>query len=278
MWAELARRFGHHLADDAREVFDELPAPRPGAGPTTRRSATSGSTPARRCSGSPADAPSGTPRLFLDRFPTVDGRAHLVAVDHHGPADDAVPPTAWCTWSPAGCCTTTSRARRPVGCRVRRGRTGAAARDPPPARRHPRRHRRGCRVTSARGVPRRDGIRDDRDPADTVFLPFHWAGELSANLLTNDAVDPVSGMPEFGLRGARAGAPPPGGPVMRRVVVVGHGMVGLGSPRSSSRPTRPWSTVLGRSRSRRTTGCCPAWSPGRRAPELLGIAGRRTSG
>ncbi len=32
---------------------------------------------------------------------------------------------------------------------------------------------------------------------DTVFLPFHWAGELSANLLTNDAVDPVSGMPEF---------------------------------------------------------------------------------
>ena len=32
---------------------------------------------------------------------------------------------------------------------------------------------------------------------DTVFLPFHWAGDLSANLLTNDATDPVSGMPEF---------------------------------------------------------------------------------
>ena len=32
---------------------------------------------------------------------------------------------------------------------------------------------------------------------DTVFLAFHWAGELSANLLTNDATDPVSGMPEF---------------------------------------------------------------------------------
>jgi len=29
---------------------------------------------------------------------------------------------------------------------------------------------------------------------DTVFLPFHWVG---ANLLTNDALDPSSKMPEF---------------------------------------------------------------------------------
>ena len=29
---------------------------------------------------------------------------------------------------------------------------------------------------------------------DTVFVPFHWVG---ANRLTNDALDPVSGMPEF---------------------------------------------------------------------------------
>jgi assimilatory nitrate reductase catalytic subunit len=32
---------------------------------------------------------------------------------------------------------------------------------------------------------------------DTVFLPFHFAGAASANLLTQDAVDPVSGMPDF---------------------------------------------------------------------------------
>jgi assimilatory nitrate reductase catalytic subunit len=30
---------------------------------------------------------------------------------------------------------------------------------------------------------------------DTVFMPFHWLG--SANVLTNDATDLVSGMPEF---------------------------------------------------------------------------------
>src|SRR5262249_3551324 len=32
---------------------------------------------------------------------------------------------------------------------------------------------------------------------DTVFLPFHFAGEGTANLLTNPALDPVSRMPEF---------------------------------------------------------------------------------
>jgi assimilatory nitrate reductase catalytic subunit len=36
------------------------------------------------------------------------------------------------------------------------------------------------------------GIRDD-----TVFVPFHWGGESSANRLTNPALDPISRMPEF---------------------------------------------------------------------------------
>jgi assimilatory nitrate reductase catalytic subunit len=32
---------------------------------------------------------------------------------------------------------------------------------------------------------------------DTVFLPFHFPGDRSANVLTQNATDPVSGMPEF---------------------------------------------------------------------------------
>jgi assimilatory nitrate reductase catalytic subunit len=28
-------------------------------------------------------------------------------------------------------------------------------------------------------------------------MPFHWSGPGSANLVTTDAVDPISGMPEF---------------------------------------------------------------------------------
>jgi assimilatory nitrate reductase catalytic subunit len=32
---------------------------------------------------------------------------------------------------------------------------------------------------------------------DTVFVPFHFAGNGRANLLTNPALDPTSRMPEF---------------------------------------------------------------------------------
>jgi assimilatory nitrate reductase catalytic subunit len=32
---------------------------------------------------------------------------------------------------------------------------------------------------------------------DTVFVPFHWPGERSANRLTHDALDPISRMPSF---------------------------------------------------------------------------------
>jgi assimilatory nitrate reductase catalytic subunit len=42
------------------------------------------------------------------------------------------------------------------------------------------------------GVQVTQGIRQD-----TVFVPFHWDGEESANRLTNPVVDPVSRMPEF---------------------------------------------------------------------------------
>jgi assimilatory nitrate reductase catalytic subunit len=39
---------------------------------------------------------------------------------------------------------------------------------------------------------------------DTVFLPFHWGGEQSANRLTSAALDPTSGMPEFKVCAVRA--------------------------------------------------------------------------
>jgi assimilatory nitrate reductase catalytic subunit len=32
---------------------------------------------------------------------------------------------------------------------------------------------------------------------DTVFVPFHFARNSRANLLTNPALDPISRMPEF---------------------------------------------------------------------------------
>ena len=41
---------------------------------------------------------------------------------------------------------------------------------------------------------------------DTVFVPFHWGGERSANRLTNPALDPTSKMPEFKVCAVRAEA------------------------------------------------------------------------
>ena len=38
---------------------------------------------------------------------------------------------------------------------------------------------------------------------DTVFVPFHWPDEQSANRLTNGALDPTSRMPEFKVCAAR---------------------------------------------------------------------------
>ncbi|WP_392545142.1 molybdopterin oxidoreductase family protein [Oryzobacter telluris] len=201
VWAELARRFGvvGGFPVDAREVFDELA--RASAGGRADYSAITydrldaGEALFWPCS---AAAPEGTPRLFLDGFPTADGRAHAVAVDHRGPADDV-------------------SAERPVhlvtgrvlhhyqsGAQTRRVAELVEAVPAPVVELHPLlaadlgvAQGDPVRVTSARGSMVADASVTDGIRPDTVFLPFHWAGELSANLLTNDATDPVSGMPEF---------------------------------------------------------------------------------
>jgi len=79
---------------------------------------------------------------------------------------------------------------------------------------HPRAARRsglidGARVTleTRRGrasfrLKTTQGIRED-----TIFVPFHWPGDQSANRLTNNALDPISRMPEFKVCAARIAAP-----------------------------------------------------------------------
>lgn len=37
----------------------------------------------------------------------------------------------------------------------------------------------------------------------TIFVPFHWGGDLSVNRLTNDALHPISRMPEFKICAVR---------------------------------------------------------------------------
>ncbi len=140
----------------------------------------------------------GTPRVFLDRFATPSGRAVLTPVRPGALADDLRPD------APLFLVTGRLLAQYQSGAQTRRVRSLDRAAPGSFVELHPRLAERlgaedGDRVTvtSRRGsatAPARisRGIRPD-----TVFMPFHFGGEGSANALTSDATDPVSGMPEF---------------------------------------------------------------------------------
>ncbi|MFI6783588.1 molybdopterin oxidoreductase family protein [Micromonospora sp. NPDC050276] len=145
-----------------------------------------------------------TPRLFADRFATPDGRARFHPVDHRPAAEEV------CATYPLHFTTGRVLAQYQSGTQTRR--VAALRRAAPEAfvELHPDLAARlgiddgdPVRVTSRRGelcAPARlsAGIRPD-----TVFAPFHYAGAGRANSVTNDAVDPISGMPEFKICAVR---------------------------------------------------------------------------
>ncbi|MFI0975621.1 molybdopterin oxidoreductase family protein [Streptomyces sp. NPDC021093] len=140
----------------------------------------------------------GTPRLFLDRFATPDGRARFADVSHRPAAEE--PDAEY----PLHLTTGRVLAQYQSGAQTRRTPALNSAAPGPFVELHPRlASRLGVAegellaVTSRRGratAPARitTGIRPD-----TVFMPFHWAGDGRANSLTNPALDPQSRMPEF---------------------------------------------------------------------------------
>jgi len=137
----------------------------------------------------------GTPRLFVDQFATADGRARFHAVDHVGAAEQPSPEYPFYL--------TTGRvlAQYQSGAQTRLVRELDAAARGPFVELHPMVAEllglldgEPVRVATRRGqmvAPARISTHIRRD---TVFVPFHWVG---ANLLTNDALDPSSKMPEF---------------------------------------------------------------------------------
>jgi formate dehydrogenase major subunit len=52
------------------------------------------------------------------------------------------------------------------------------------------------RVASRRGAIEARTRISDKAVAGTVFIPFHYA-KAAANLLTNDAMDPIAKIPEY---------------------------------------------------------------------------------
>ncbi|WKU46065.1 molybdopterin oxidoreductase family protein [Streptomyces sp. VNUA116] len=149
----------------------------------------------------PAPDHPGTPRLFLDRFATPDGRARFAAVTHRPAAEepdgpDGAYPLYLTTGRVVGQYQSGAQTRRvdelnrsapgpfvevhPVLAR----RLGVADGEP-------------LAVTSRRGRAVAPARVTDTIRPDTVFMPFHWGGDGRANSLTNPALDPVSRMPEF---------------------------------------------------------------------------------
>ncbi|MEV1086636.1 molybdopterin oxidoreductase family protein [Streptomyces microflavus] len=140
----------------------------------------------------------GTPRLFLDRFATEDGRASFVPVVHRAAAEE--------TDREYPVVLTTGRvvAQYQSGAQTRRVAELNAAAPGPFVELHPRLAERIgvaegqlVAVTSRRGRAVAPARITGTIRADTVFMPFHWPGEGRANTLTNPALDPVSRMPDF---------------------------------------------------------------------------------
>ncbi len=145
-----------------------------------------------------------TPRLFADRFPTPDGRARFHAVQHR-PAAEQV-----CATYPLHFTTGRVLAQYQSGTQTRR--VPALRRAAPAAfiELHPDvADRLGVadgepvRVRSRRGELIAPARLSSAIRPDTVFAPFHWGGIARANTVTNDAVDPISGMPEFKICAVR---------------------------------------------------------------------------
>jgi assimilatory nitrate reductase catalytic subunit len=153
----------------------------------------------------PGEAHPGTPRLFEGgRFYHPDGRARFHAVPFRESAEvvDADYPI-WLTTGRVVSQYLSGTQTRRIG--------GLVEQYPSPlCELHPRlaaeigvvdgdlvtvESRRGSITVPARVVTT---IRPD-----TVFIPYHWPGQLAANVLTNRALDPTSKMPEFKVAAVR---------------------------------------------------------------------------
>jgi assimilatory nitrate reductase catalytic subunit len=146
----------------------------------------------------PAPEHPGTPRLFAKRFPTPDGRARFVPVEHRPAAEE--PDAAYPLYL------TTGRvlAQYQSGAQTRRVAALTAVAPHAFVEVHPEtaaalsiEDGEMVRVVSRRGVIQAPARVVSTIRPDTVFAPFHWPDLARANNATLDALDPVSGMPEF---------------------------------------------------------------------------------
>jgi assimilatory nitrate reductase catalytic subunit len=190
---------GQFFATDPREVYAELGRASSGgiadyAGITYDRLA-AGEELFWPC---PTPTHPGTPRMFLESFPTTDGRARFVPVRPRRARErpDAEFPYLLSTGR--------SRGHYQSGSQTRRSPTLQRAEPEAYAELHPElaaaigvTDRASVRLSTRRGSVVLRARLTPRIRRDTVFVPFHWGGASAVNALTSAALDPTSRMPEF---------------------------------------------------------------------------------
>jgi assimilatory nitrate reductase catalytic subunit len=197
----LAARLGYseHFPSRSEEVFEELrTASKGGAADYSGITYTRISQEDGVFWPCPSENHPGTPRLFTDTFPTSDGRARFHAVEFRESSEQ--PDEAF----PLFLTTGRVMAHYQSGTQTRRVKKlndavpevfveihsavaatfGIAEGD-------------SVCLTTRRGTAVAKAVLSNTIRMDTVFVPFHFAADSRANLLTNPKLDPMSRMPDF---------------------------------------------------------------------------------
>jgi assimilatory nitrate reductase catalytic subunit len=152
----------------------------------------------------PSEDRPDSPRLFLERFETPDGRARFLAVEQRDPAE--IPDESY----PLFLTTGRLLSHYQSGNQTRRVAELAEANPEAFVEVHPDTalvlgvvDGEQVRVVTRRGQVVCKARLTTTIRRDTLFMPFHFSGAGRANTLTSDAVDPVSKIPAFKLAAAR---------------------------------------------------------------------------
>jgi assimilatory nitrate reductase catalytic subunit len=141
----------------------------------------------------------GTPRLWEDRkFKTPDGKAHFNAAPYRDPGEitDNEYPVVLTTGRVVSQYLSGSQTRR-IGKLLDQYAEPLLEIHPTLAHQYGIQERDLIKVVTRRGEAEFPAQLVETIREDTVFIPYHWGGTKSANLLTPGTLDPVSKIPEF---------------------------------------------------------------------------------
>jgi len=147
----------------------------------------------------PTEDHPGTPRLWEDRkFKTPDGKAHFNPAPYKLPGEvtDADYPVILTTGRVVSQYLSGTQTRR-IGRLVDQFPEPLLEIHPSLAEKYGIKQRQLIRVSTRRGQGDFPANIVETIREDTVFIPYHWPGEKSANQLTVGILDPISKIPEF---------------------------------------------------------------------------------